>query len=474
MTSAQSAPATPAPAARPREPKPSKPYPEFPLWPLCTGVWAKKIRGSTYYFGPWADPDAALQKYLDLLDLLNQEDDLRAGRQPDVRRAPPADGVALSALARELHVSRSALDEWCEWEVHPALGRKVNSGVRPPVLEQGIGKRRFRWLLMSRADAQACVDALRDPLFRRFPGNPGVWIAAERPGFKAVFKHDDGRLFFSKALVEHRVKLPMMSLSKPVYRDKLEHRNLVYPGVCNSLSQQRWRIDVFSEDSVEDLLLWRSGKVSDGCWLISNDLWHDSEGNWFSSMYIARRLGIPPNNMSHYRCDGRYECLMRRKRVPRDPGDGERRPSGGSIMVHHESEVLPLLGLPFAPPIAAALPDADGSPQVPAAQARDSANGQTPDGTDGARDADAPATSNEDAPAVDKGGPTRPVAKLNTATEREFPAEEKHKEWEKWRLESNLSYAQIANKWNSLHPDDKTTKAAVRMALNRLKMRPVG
>lgn len=46
-------------AKKPRKPK------GFPLTPNGNGQWSKKIKGKVHYFGPWADPDGALARYLE-------------------------------------------------------------------------------------------------------------------------------------------------------------------------------------------------------------------------------------------------------------------------------------------------------------------------------------------------------------------------------------------------------------------------
>lgn len=58
--------------------KPTKPHPSFPLTPHPNGQWCKKIRGKLRFFGVWADPQAAMERYL------KHASDLHAGREPTV------------------------------------------------------------------------------------------------------------------------------------------------------------------------------------------------------------------------------------------------------------------------------------------------------------------------------------------------------------------------------------------------------
>jgi integrase len=81
--------------------KPAKPYPEYPLTAHPAGYWCKKIRGKIHYFGPWADPDGALAKYLE------QKEALHAGRKP----RESTDGVTVHDLVNRFLNHKQALVE---------------------------------------------------------------------------------------------------------------------------------------------------------------------------------------------------------------------------------------------------------------------------------------------------------------------------------------------------------------------------
>ena len=81
--------------------KPAKPHPDFPLFAHAAGVWAKKVKQRLHYFGPWDDPEGALQRWLE------QKDDLLAGRTP----RPKTEGLTLRDLANRFLTAKKHLVE---------------------------------------------------------------------------------------------------------------------------------------------------------------------------------------------------------------------------------------------------------------------------------------------------------------------------------------------------------------------------
>jgi integrase len=79
---------------------PRKPHRDFPLFAHQAGQWAKKVRGRTHYFGVWAHPQAALEKWL------AEKDALLAGKDP---RGASHDGNTLRDLANAFLEHKQAL-----------------------------------------------------------------------------------------------------------------------------------------------------------------------------------------------------------------------------------------------------------------------------------------------------------------------------------------------------------------------------
>ncbi len=81
--------------------KPAKPHRDFPLFPHATKRWAKKVRGKFHFFGPWRDPQAALEEWLRV------KDDLLAGREPRPKIDP--DSVTVEAVVNSFLAQKELL-----------------------------------------------------------------------------------------------------------------------------------------------------------------------------------------------------------------------------------------------------------------------------------------------------------------------------------------------------------------------------
>jgi integrase len=148
--------------------KPDKPYPEFPLFAHATKRWAKKIRGKLHYFGPWADPDGALKKYLE------QRDALHAGLVP--RSAQPAGFTIRDLCNRFLTSKRHQLDTS---ELSPRTFAEYYAACE--LIVKTFGKDRL-------------VEDLRPEDFERFKvGMPSTWGPGRRGKFvqmvRSIFRY---------------------------------------------------------------------------------------------------------------------------------------------------------------------------------------------------------------------------------------------------------------------------------------------
>jgi integrase len=98
--------------SRARKPaKPKKPKKDWPLFPHNNGQWAKKVLQKIHFFGVWADPQKALERWLD------EKDDLLAGRVPRCRTGV-ADAPQLRDLVNQFLTTKKMLLENGELSPH--------------------------------------------------------------------------------------------------------------------------------------------------------------------------------------------------------------------------------------------------------------------------------------------------------------------------------------------------------------------
>ena len=251
----------------------------------------------------------------------------------------PNDAEPYYKLAREFGIDEETALRWLCWDPHPCLGRKIAGGIGecaievndpnlPPSTKPATGReksphsRTWRGPFASRADMKLCAEFFKEPLHKKFPGNPGVWVG------EGIFQRDgvngnDGRLFFTDEYVESNratFGLPPRVLSLSCYRDKLETIKVIWPG---SASPERWTLRVHSQASLEKLAAWRQGKVDDGEWL-NETLWQDTE-LWYHSSVLVKHLlrhGVAKGRGNAYKKlqDLNLAGLLNRAKEPERPG----------------------------------------------------------------------------------------------------------------------------------------------------------
>jgi hypothetical protein len=348
----------------------------------------------------------------------------------DGESGAPADGVPIKQLARDLTkhlesllgkkgarvVHPNRLLAWCDWDPHPALGRKIWSGDGTYTITESSGKtRQGRGILISLADATLCVEIVAKPTNRPIPGNPGEWRA------EGIFQHQGGGLFYTERYVhEHpeKFKFSENALFNPAYFDQFEKTEIlkvVWPGKRgsdrNGGAEDRWKVTVFSAVAIERLN--KGGDDSgDGRWTVDGEIWLNKRGRWYSTKYIAREGDKSNEQIRRLRLSGILsdviDVTLGKEPDGTKPGvkaDSFKRP--GKVSVYHESQVDPLLG-------------------------------------------------------VGSGAESRGRREL-----------EKHKTWKKWfaggKRAGGMSHEDVASRWNGNHPDEICTAAAVKMAIKRLK-----
>src|SRR5262249_54514861 len=154
-----------------------------------------------------------------------------------------------------------------------------------------------------------------------------------------IFQHENRRLFFTRRYVaDNREKfgMPRTAVDR---KKKIETMLVTWP--MASASGSPWALEVYAQESIEELVRWRNGEIEGGQWLDNGGIWHDAEGTWYASGFVAKALKMPPQRM-YLLLRGPSGVCTRYKKVPHRNGKKD-------TFVHHEDEIGPLLRLKPAP-----------------------------------------------------------------------------------------------------------------------------
>ena len=163
--------ARPGKASCQRQPqKPVKPHPDFPLTAHPSGRWCKKVRGIIHYFGPWRNPQGAIEEWLRI------KDDLLAGRKP---RPKGADAGVTVKFVIDSYLTRKEASVTAETSRTGRSKTPTPSACGSPMRSVATGwwttcgrmiSRRSAWNW--RKHAARCRSEMKSRRFARFSNSP--------------------------------------------------------------------------------------------------------------------------------------------------------------------------------------------------------------------------------------------------------------------------------------------------------------
>jgi hypothetical protein len=264
------------------------------------------------------------------------------GRPAPWNKLPPLppDGMDASEAATLARVSRDAIRNWCQWDPHPLLGRKIRSGK--------ARDKHGRPVQVSRADIEEIVKVLDHPRNVSIPGYAGTWVA------EGIYRDSKG-LWYTNLYLQQRWGILKTQLSPLQKRGQLQTQDVVWPSrkMIRMVGKLPGVVIVNHDAGVEKILQRRGlsvrPKLKTGEWLDQYKIWNDAEGHWYSTKWLADRTGRRIGQIHNWIRDGRVingrrRLLTKFQKIQRDFIAKKGGAKGSPVPVFHESEVWPFLG----------------------------------------------------------------------------------------------------------------------------------